>query len=315
VGEDEKHVRRPRHAQPRVCEGGDRTRRTRGRRPAWGDDVLYVFNPAGARLIPSKEQIIMLVLCSLSVSVLLRKTLETMLEGSEQGRLCFSTTEIHLQSVDAMAVCVCSTTIPTVQCSLARIPRPVRLNVQLRPLYNFVKGSPNADLSFAMVRGVLWLQLRPPKGPMPIYKVVATDDTTQYYQLPRSCYEHGVSFRLHPDEFVNTILDLAVGGGYLEISIREQQMDWKTHFETGTIAITTLAPARVLPASLARQPVVTNTYLTKFFKQACTIAPCCTGLVLFMQAAGPLVLQFELEHAAIVIAMVPIASPPQVVGM
>lgn len=258
----------------------------------------------------------MIVVCSLSVSSLLRKTLETMLDGSEQGRLSFSATELHLQSVDAMNVCLCTTTIRNTHCPMYRVRRPIAVNVQLRSLYHMIKGIPNAIVAFTVVHGVFWVQLRTPQGPaQPSRRIVPTNDTTQYYQIPRSLYEHGTSFRLHPEEFVNTILDVAVGGGYLEVSIRDHHMYWKTQFETGTIAIvTTAAPLPSTLVLLPHMPPVTNTYLTKFFKQACTIAPSCTGLVIFMQTDGPIVLHFETEDdvADLVIAIVPILAPSPV---
>ena len=143
-----------------------------------------------------------------------------------------------------------------------------------------------------------------------VFKLVESQDKTVYFTLPQQVFMNCPSFRLHPDEFTNTVLDLSVGGGYIQLEMDGYEAEWKTFFETGTISIKAINHPQRSEYNVIQPAVekVSNSYLTKFFKQACNIAPMCLNLVVYIRIEGPILLQFEMENESseLVISIVPV---------
>jgi hypothetical protein len=252
------------------------------------------------------------ITCSVQLSIMIRKALETMLDGSEQGKITITEDDIELQSVDSLSVCMCLFKFSKKRFFKYDVTQKQQVKFVIRPFYNFMKRLQSSAVSFSVKSGSLFMQVVSSFETTlekNVFKICHSGDKTNYYSLPRNILQNCPCFRLHPDEFMNTILDLSVGGGYIELEMDNNDIYWRTFFETGNITIQAKQSQRqefkVLRPAIKK---VRNTYLTKFFKQACNIAPVCVNLVIYIREDGPVLLYFQMEHDAseLIISIVPV---------
>jgi hypothetical protein len=251
-----------------------------------------------------------MIVCSVQLSFLIKKGLEMMLDGSEQAIIQFTEEGMELQSVDSISVCICSFKFAKERFFKYSISECLRVKFLIRPFYNFVKKFNAAAFSFDCDTDSLLIKVISnfDKSNSNLYHIVDSQDETVYFDLPRELFTNSPSFRLQPDEFANIILDLAVGGGYIEVGMNGLESYWLTIFETGTICITSLHQSEEYQVIQEAQEKISNRYLTKFFKQACTIAPICLSLIVHLRIEGPIILQFQIENefSELIISIVPV---------
>lgn len=241
-----------------------------------------------------------------------------MLDGSEEARFTFTSSGVELQSVDSMSVC-------TFLFSFARHrflnyvidSNGVVIRLKLRPLHNFMKKTSVPVFTFTHdVEGGLRISTPEKFGRSEerelSFNVQQSDDTSVYYALNHDMFAGCPCFRLNPEEFSNTVLDLSVGGGYINIEVLGGVLRWGTAFETGDIVITS-RPHEGRGEYVVLRPAhekISNHYLTKFFKQACSVTSTCTMLLMFIRQDGPVLLQFstESEVSGCLVSIVPVKN-------
>lgn len=259
----------------------------------------------------------MIVVCSVKLSMLIKKSLETMLDGSEQGIIGFFEESMQLQSVDSLAVCMCMFKFLKKRFFKYNVNKQSEVRFQVRPLYNFVKKFNSAAFSFNYKNGSLWIQVvssfQKTDSNKNVYRILETQDKTRYYTIPPEIFQNTPCFKLDPEEFTNTVLDLAVGGGYIEVEMNRTEVYWRTFFETGSICIKACnhnGQRNEYKVIVPSKEKIYNSYLTKFFKQACNIATICTNLTIYVTKHGPILLYFEMENESteLIISIAPVIN-------
>lgn len=259
----------------------------------------------------------MIVISSVNISHLFKKAIETILDGSEQAMITFDEKGLQIQSVDSLSVCMCLFKFSKKRFFKFEVSKTVQIKFNTRPLYNFIKKFPGVAFSFICKKNVLWIKVVSGFGKIyntvNEYKFVNIKDRTDYFSIPEYTFINCPSFRLDTEEFTNIILDLAVGGGYIQVEMEGCRILWKTCFETGSISVESHNANNIDKGYMVLIPAhtkISNKYLTKFFKQACNIAPTCDNLTIYMRAGGPIVLEFELGKglSSLIISIVPVIT-------
>lgn len=229
-----------------------------------------------------------------------------LLAGSEYAMLLFTPNTMQLQSVDSISVCMCLFTFDRTLFHTFAITQEVRRTVRLRPLFSFLQL--DSQVSFVVDGKSVAVRLRT-SGDERLFPLGGGDNTV-YYNLPADVYQHGSCFRLHPAEFVGTILDMAVGGGYTRVELEGEHLRWQTCFETGSISITAQSNNENFEILRAATGRLSYVYLTKFFKQACGVAQLCTGLRVHIHENGLFIMRFELGSNVrdLVVTIVPVET-------
>jgi len=237
-----------------------------------------------------------------------------MLDGSEQGLISFTDFGLQFQSVDSIGVCMCLFRFPARKFFRYDLEQDRQVKFKLRPLYNFVKKFHSTSMAFTCNNNRITLAVTSnfDKGTSKqnLYHIDNTHDNTVYYALPSSILDDSACFRLNPEEFTNIVLDLAVGGGYINVSMQGTRTEFKTIFETGTIVTSCNPNPDRQEYEIIRPAVgsICNTYLTKFFKQASNLSSSCRQLCIYIHKDGPIVLQFDMnkELCQIFISIAPV---------
>jgi hypothetical protein len=238
-----------------------------------------------------------MIICSSQFTNILRKSFETMLDGSERCMIKMTPAYLELQSVDSLAVCSCLFRFMCERFIRYDIVSDFSIKINIRPLYNFLKKQPIGSMIIDKQYGTLFVSVKSKTNEVPNhFKLLETDDCTVYYDITTELFSVWPCFRINPEEFTGIILDLAVGGGYTDLHFNETSVLLRTTFETGSISIE--AHGATKDFSIIRGPPdnIHNRYLTKFLKQACTIAPTCIDMCIFIKPNGPLVMVFTLEN-------------------
>lgn len=227
-----------------------------------------------------------------------------MLEGSEQAFISINKDSMELQSVDSLSICACLFKFPRTKFFKYEIAMDFQVTFQLRPLFKYIKSVSAAALSFKIIDGSLWahavstFEKSNQKKDMCKF-VECRHSSTVYFNISRDTFRTDPCFYLHPIEFVNTVMDLSVGGGYIQIEMSDRDTLWQSTFETGLIQIKMVNRGGLRDTYRNTNSVqngVSNTYITKFLKQACCIASICSHLHVYVKKNGPIVLQFEMEN-------------------
>lgn len=247
-----------------------------------------------------------MIVCSTDLSNLIKRSLECILDGSEQAVISLYPDHICIQSVDSLAVCMCTFTFYTQRFTTFDIDEEVQVRFKVRSVYETIK---KFDCLVLETDGdSIWFTDNHERR----YLLVESQDSTTYYSVSASLFDMCACFKLHPVEFSNIILELAVGGGHIEVSMDNYTTYWKTMFETGDILFETTQKRRdnshyrvIKPAV----PKISNIYLTKFLKQACNIANICNSLIVYVRPDGPMFLKFEMGSrlSEVVITLVPMS--------
>ena len=232
---------------------------------------------------------------------LFKKCLEAILEGSEQALLTFTASGTQIQSVDVLSVCMYVVNFHKSQFARYNVSKQYQVQVGVDNLFYFVKRCKNQTITFKTKKSNLWVYTG--SGSLSAgdrgncYKLSGKlQERSVYYSLPNEVFSHCPSFALHPLEFTNMMLELSVGGGYIDLTMEGTETLWQTRFETGIISLRALNGGgegyRVLtPAKENFQ----NRYITKYLKQACGIAQSCKRVVVYLRPEGPLLLNFEMS--------------------
>ena len=249
----------------------------------------------------------MLLLCNRLFTNMLKGVLEVMLDGSERARIRITPECIEFQSVDSLNVCVCLCQFKPALFERyeveEEIAEPFTVHFNLRKLYSFLKKLNGHTMFTRTTQSTLRLHVLSRYNPAASQHTTKhfltldnTPDATQYSSIAPSHFQHWSSFTINPEEYTGIILDLAISGGYIDMRIGKDVVEFTAECETGKIttsAHTSISSDFQIHRSGTGQY---NRYLTKFLKQACTISQSCTALKVFMMQHGPLVLEFTLEN-------------------
>ena len=228
--------------------------------------------------------------CLPDLSIHIRKALETILDGSEEGVLNFCADGLFIQSVDSLNVCIIQFNFKREK--FFQYTLQFRLRVKIRQLYTQLKHM-TGYVRFALVDNQLYLnEYTGTEVSGTGWHIPASSDQTSYFMLDSTQFAAQPSFEIRPTDFNNMIMDLAVGGGYLTVAMTAETVTWTTRFETGVIRIVTHSSAKFTLVTPPATPFE-NVYLTKFFKQACSITTMCDSLQVYMAPGSPITLRFS----------------------
>lgn len=259
----------------------------------------------------------MIVHCSLKLSKLIRKAVETMHMGSEEATFFFQRHKLKLQSIDASGNCVCTFDFNHRRFHKYVVADEKAIKISLSVLHKFFKDRSNAVYSMKLEANGLWIESTPTasnKGASQVQRLPTFRGEERIDILPMRIDEYRESpcFNLDPTTFNKMVLDLAVDAGCVEIEFKGRVCTWRNRFETGEVVLTLAEQGvnnkyRVVKAASAP---VRFKYYTKFFKQACNIEPNCVNLTVYLRSDGPCVLHFQLENEnpTMVMTVFPVTS-------
>jgi hypothetical protein len=260
----------------------------------------------------------MFIVCSVQFTQIIKKAFETMLDGSERAMIKILKDEVHLQSVDSLSVCVCIFKFFSNRFFKYNNDEDVIVKFNLRPVFNFLKKQANGALIIQKKNKNVYFSLVPRYTKMQFntidtnsLRLVDTSDPTFYYNIEYETFKNWPCVTINPEEFTNIILDLAVGGGYTDIILDQKNLIMKTEFETGSISIqANNGVSKHFNVVDPPSKKIHNRYLTKFFKQTCTIAPSCIDMRIFIHENGPVIMDFTLENniSRLIISIAPVAN-------
>lgn len=225
-------------------------------------------------------------------SLFFKKAVETIFEGSERARLAFTEKGLFVQSVDSLSICAVQFFFPAT-CFVSFFPQSKSVSFHVRPFFNF----------FRLHTGPLCIQPDRCTIGGSEYVIRAVSDLSQYYSLEG--YGSWPSFEIKPEHFANLVLILSVGGGYLNLEFTDSLCMF-TECETGKITVQTNVLGddfRVLKTGRVR-----NKYLTKFFKQTCSVAPVARSARFYVEQDCPVVASFDLGECECLVSIAPVKT-------
>jgi hypothetical protein len=253
------------------------------------------------------------VVCTAHLTSLIRKHIEVMYSGSEYGSFCFRDDNMQIQTVDSLSVCVCMLEIKkTIFCRYI-LPNDIFVKFNIRSFLNSIKGSesPSSLMMFGFDGGCLTVSIR--NGSEDIfenlnhittktenndngtcYLLGSSIDTTTYYSIPSSPSECPC-YTMHVSDFTCTVLDLAVGGGHIQIEMKGTQTKWSTYFETGQLTIQMDLNTNKGKYGIIRPATrgYSHVYLTKFLKHTCNLASLYTNVRINLLPDGLIMIELE----------------------
>ena len=263
----------------------------------------------------------MLIVCNVQFSNLIKKTIEILLDGSERAILKIKPTGCEFQAVDSLAVSVYVFRFLAARFFRYDVLEPHTVKLNLRPLHMYLKAQPPGSLVFSSKNKSVYVTV--------LSKYLKHDqahaagncfnlhhnatDRTKYFDINPDLFRSWACFSIDTEEFSNIILDLSVGGGYLDICLDKNTLELTTIFETGRITITATAQqnhGKEFRMNRAPPSPIKNRYLTKFFKQSCGIVPTCVDMKVFIKPNGPIVLEMTLENniSKLYVCMMPVGN-------
>ena len=260
----------------------------------------------------------MLLTLSHEATVNLKKITEVLLEGSEKALLTLAEKEVCLQTVDATWTCTAIYRIPRSQYSLSRFSQcpPVSIKFDLKTLHAFLKSGGTRVLAFRYnangqvklisacgpnIRGTRARQ----KAPVQLIEI---KDRCPYVAIPKTVFHNWLNVKLDPHEFSNITLDLATGGGYMEMSVYGNNMVvFQSVFDVGNVHFQThdfpvqqnrhCRPARSAQKRRLGQQcqnsdvLVKERFIIKFLKLVCGLASICAHMGIYLKPQNPLFME------------------------
>lgn len=254
------------------------------------------------------------ITCSVGFSSIFKKSLETILDGSEYGRLVIDDTGLSLQSVDSLGICSCVFSFSVVCFSSFLWNEPFLIRIDIRHLYEFAKSVHPSPFVFYLTNGKLILRAYVSVNDSIIpsattTKTSSTDSTRETFRdftiqesQDKSCYYSIPSpeelsefsrFTFSAKEYGRIVLEMSVGCGHTQICLKTGEMSWLTVFDTGRISVEL---TDIETNNISRTPVE-NTYITKFLKQSYSMLQVTKSMEGYIQPNGLLLLRFELQYA------------------
>ena len=245
---------------------------------------------------PIINKLTMYILCSQILSGLIRRGIETILDGSEHSRFEFGADSLSLQSVDCLSVCVFQFDFPKNRFLKYDVEEKKHsVKFETRGLYRFLKKYSNLVIAFRKDSSVFTVQLIVPldkqESISQSYKIQESGDMTEYYDIPID--NEYTRIRISPEAFTNIVLEMTIGGGYTLFTLEKNTFSWYSKSETGSIGICCRHNNQEFQEDRIH---IVNTYLTKFLKQTVNIASTCIGLVIRVAQDGPMFLCFDIDR-------------------
>ena len=279
-------------------------------------------------------QIQMRLVTTHETAVILRRAIENMLEGSEKIMiLCNGSSPcVEFQIVDALWICSVSLKIQKDGFQIYQVKKSEHYVLQsdLRPLHYFLKQNADANaLSFECEgeQNDQWTikALSQHRRVLKTFIATVSEDNTPYISMSSKMFQNWNSFSMDPQEFSNITLDLAVGGGLLDLHLHANNMvTFKSQFQTGEIAFHTENKDVSTKTQISRKRKRNNSffhvhrtthrrprwihgrYIIKFLKLICGVTPLCEKLSLYLRNKHPLILKLRFSDCIhMIVSIVP----------
>lgn len=274
----------------------------------------------------------MLLTLSANATSNLKKTTEVLLEGSEKALLTLSSKEVRLQTVDATWTCTAIYSIPRSQFSVSAFSRcaPVSVKFNLKALHQFLKTGGTRVLAFRYndegeVRLIGTRRNGTPSGRRASQTVLLAPvrDRCPYVSVPESAFRHWLNVKVDPDEFSNITLDLATGGGHMEMLVYGNNMvvfqslfdTGNVHFRTHDFVVSQNGVQRPTRQGRKRKwngqlhasdLLVQEKFIVKFLKLVCGLASLCVHMGMYLQSKSPLVMVLRFAcQASLTMCLIP----------
>ena len=225
--------------------------------------------------------------CVLSSYLMLKKVLETTLEGTECAKLCFQSNmnpPLTFIAMDALLVSQGHTEFRAACFERCNITQNHEVSIDVKEFHDFVRNC----------KGSKRIQLICKDGAVKVHEMggiherllkTRRSDTTPYIGLETLGYADWPSFKLSATEFSTIMLDMAVGGTEVEITMHTNaDVHLSTVFEAGTIE--TFLPAEAMLEHVAphHNALQTRRFIVKFLKLLCSIALIVTVVRIFVSS-------------------------------
>lgn len=222
----------------------------------------------------------------LSAYSLLKKVLETTLEGTECAKLCFKSSDSHrapfsIVAMDALMVSQGCTEFNRPCFERYQCDEDHEISIDVKELHDFVRNCKGSK-RIRFTCEDLVIKVHEMSGTHEKTLKPRRNDNTAYLQLDLLHYRDWPNFEMSATEFSNIVLDLAVGGSEMSVSIdTNSNVKFHTNFESGKIDID--VPTDVLLSHRAPEKTcVTSTFIVKFMKLLCSITYIVRSVTVFV---------------------------------
>lgn len=255
----------------------------------------------------------MIAICTPQLSNHIRRALETMLDGSENALISLDENGMELQSEDRSSICLCMFRFDRRLFLKYVVSKPITVTFSTRDLHTFLKKKYSGHYIFYFNNGLSVRIVNPNCGSQEKTFHIKNDclDTIyHYYDIPSGYLDHYCCFRINPDEFMNIILTMALGSGYINFVVQHDSIKLHTEFETGEISLIAKTHKKHdgFRTIKSNRDSFTNTYITKYLKQACHLVSICVDLHIYICDSKPIVLKFIMGdiYSTILMSVIPV---------
>ena len=253
----------------------------------------------------------MIVKCSKSLSSMIRRTLDMMLEGSERGIISFTTSGMELQSVDATMSCVCSCSFDTTSFNEFDLDTEVYITINIRDFREFIRiANISKYESLTFLKNDEDVNMSVISIPsMETYLLVDNGDLTTYFNISPSNYIDQPSFTISQEEYISIIYHLCVGGGITQVTMCNNVLELQSDSENCFVHYVITDDTKSDSFSIVQSPpnTIRCNYVTKFLKQLCCMVSSCTNIMIYLDENKPITIVMILEDnkSSIVTSIVP----------
>jgi len=261
-------------------------------------------------------------------TTILRRALEGMLEGSEKILISCTSRYMEFQIMDAMSLCSVSLKVGCIGFLLFPPRSQIKatsLQTDLRPLHHFLKRNATArhvrfQISTDKTRPWTVMALAANQRVLDSLELLLSRDETPYVDMTPSLFTKFTRFHMDPHEFALVTLDLASGGGCMDVHVYANNVvSFASRFPTGQIAFHCFRRKKSTPSTHVRKRArfytpplfkierkggtdstrdpIHGRYIIKFLKLVCGVTPICEDMVIYIEQNWPLILYMRFSDA------------------
>lgn len=235
---------------------------------------------------------------------ILRKSIDTMFDGSEKGIFMISKDEIYVSSLDPISNCCCSLSMKHKRIQTSKPFYPCHAKILFEPITKFLKIYNDSPININVKNHTITIEAitvhcDPNKTDQRFKNGILVlnhqnDDHNNYIytEIPKLFPDKYVKIRMNPLEFQRQCLEILMSETKVTIN---QHFTLTCQFEMGFIEIKLLKQGKSVKFLKRCKQPFENSYIVKFFKHASTIASQASQLYIYMKKDSPILMNFHLK--------------------